>query len=212
VAYSTRAATITANAGTGTGYSQVGAGISGGIVAYRGGVAFTPQLGDTIGIVEAKGADGARVTNASGLRVDPWGHAVVSTLTPFASNDVELDPKGLPLNVTLKSTMQRAVPTAGAVVPMKFDTEAAGRAALLRARLSNGAPPPFGAQLFDGDGNNVGTIGQDGRAIVTGLMGDVGDLKVSWASEQSGTCTIHYALPAQGKRQPAPTFVDTECK
>ncbi len=214
VAYSSPVANVTANAGTGTGYSQAGLGISGGIVAYRGGVAFAPQLGDTIGIIEAKGADGARVTNASGLRVDPWGHAVVPSLTPFASNDVELDPKGLPMNVTLKSTVQRAVPTAGAVVPLKFDTEAAGRAAVLHAKQADGTPLPFGAQVFDSSGNAVGTVGQAGTIVATNLTADSGQLSVKLSSAGTAYCKVDYSMPVAGKGGKKPFFVSdtvSEC-
>ncbi|MFC0398163.1 fimbria/pilus outer membrane usher protein [Paraburkholderia rhizosphaerae] len=211
VSYTTRFATLTANAGAGTGYTQAGAGIAGGIVAYGGGIAFAPQLGDTFGIVEAKGADGARVASASGVRVDPWGHAVVSSLTPYASNDVELDPKGLPVNVTLKSTVQHAVPTLGAVVPLKFETEAAGRALLLRVRLGDGTPPPFGAPVFDADGANVGTVSQDGLAVVTGLTRNEGDLSIRWDAPASKACTIHYTLPQQRTRDVLPALVEVPC-
>ncbi|KDR29053.1 MULTISPECIES: fimbria/pilus outer membrane usher protein [Caballeronia] len=75
--YSSPFALLTANASTGRHYNQVGAGISGGIVAWRGGVAFTPNMSDTVAVVEAKDAAGARVANAAGLRIDPWGHAIV---------------------------------------------------------------------------------------------------------------------------------------
>jgi outer membrane usher protein len=182
------------------------------MVAYRGGVAFAPQLGDTIGVVEANGADGARVTSVGGLRVDPWGHAVVPSLTPFASNDVELDPQGLPMNVTLKSTVQRAVPTAGAVVPLRFDTEAAGRAALLRMRLKSGEAPPFGAQVLDAGGNSVGTLGQDGRAVITGLMQAAGELTVKWDETAHGSCAVRYALPEQRKRDTTLPVLDVPCE
>ncbi|MGN4202568.1 fimbria/pilus outer membrane usher protein, partial [Burkholderia gladioli] len=62
VSYMSPYATVTGNASKGTGFTQYGAGISGGVVAYSGGVAFTPTMGETVAIVEAKDAAGARVT------------------------------------------------------------------------------------------------------------------------------------------------------
>ncbi|MXN87558.1 fimbria/pilus outer membrane usher protein, partial [Burkholderia sp. 4812] len=106
VSYMSPYATVTGNASTGTGFTQYGAGISGGMVAYGGGVAFTPTMGETVAIVEAKDAHGARVTAASGLRIDPFGHALVSNLMPFSTNEVEIDPKGVPMSVELKSSAQ----------------------------------------------------------------------------------------------------------
>nr|WP_254226595.1 fimbria/pilus outer membrane usher protein [Burkholderia glumae] len=92
--YLSRYATVTVNASKGTGFTQYGGGLSGGMVAYAGGVAFTPSMSETVAVIEAKGASGARVMSGSGLRIDPFGHAIVSSLMPFQTNEVEIDPKG----------------------------------------------------------------------------------------------------------------------
>jgi outer membrane usher protein len=205
-------ATLTGNASTGTGYRQIGAGMSGGVVAYGGGVAFTPSLGDTIGIVEAKDADGARVTNSSGLRIDPWGHAIVSNLMPFSTNEVEIDPKGLPLSVELKSTSQRIAPTAGAVVRLKFDTEGGGRAVLVRAKTADGQPLPFGAEVTDAAGQDVGTVAQAGRIVIRGVKGDSGEFSVKWGDNRGQQCRLTYVLPKEtGRKRNAWTSVDAVC-
>ncbi|WP_084455120.1 fimbria/pilus outer membrane usher protein [Comamonas composti] len=193
-------ATLTANASKGTDYTQYGAGLAGGVVAYGGGVVLTPLMGETIGIVEAEGASGARVTAGSGLRVDRFGHALVSGLTPFSSNEVELDPKGLPMSVELKSTTQRVAPTAGAVVKLKFETEGGGRAVLLRASLSDGKPVPFGAQVLDADAQNVGTVAQAGRIVLRGVRSDTATLQVKWGEAAAENCSLSYALPEESKQ------------
>ncbi|WP_200811060.1 fimbria/pilus outer membrane usher protein [Pseudogulbenkiania subflava] len=193
--YASPAATFTANASRSSVYRQVGGGISGGIVAYSGGVVLTPNMGDTLAIVEAKDAVGARVANASGLRIDPWGHAVVPSLTPFASNAIEIDPKGLPMNVELKSTEQHVAPTAGAVVKMRFETENTGRTAILQARTADGKPLPFGAEVFDVQGQSIGTVAQASRIIARRLHANAGDLIVKWGSATSEQCRAAYSLP-----------------
>lgn len=182
-------------------YSQASAGMSGGIVAYSGGVAFTPIIGETMAIVEADGASGAQVVNGSGLRVDPWGHAVVSSLSPFARNQVEVDPKGLPMNVELKSTTQQTAPTAGAVVRMKFETDHAGRAAVLRVKTIDGEPLPFGSEVLDASGDSVGTVAQGGRIIVRRLKSDSGVLSVVLDAAKGQACKVSYALPKEERRK-----------
>ncbi len=57
--YISPVATFTANASKSNNYSQLGAGISGGVVAYPGGVTLMPSMGDTVAIVEASDAAGA---------------------------------------------------------------------------------------------------------------------------------------------------------
>ncbi|BDB23160.1 fimbrial biogenesis outer membrane usher protein [Cupriavidus sp. P-10] len=197
-------ATMTASASRSTAYAQAGAGISGGIVAYADGVAFSPTLGDTVAVVEAKDAAGARLANGAGLRVDPWGHAVVSNLVPFARNEIEIDPQGLPLEVELKSTLQRVAPTAGAVVRVRFKTENPGRAAILRTRLPDDAPLPFGAEVFNGDGRPVGTVAQAGRVLVRGLT-------ARWGQAGGDACTLHYDLGKPGNGTAAMVVRDALC-
>jgi outer membrane usher protein len=193
-AYASPVATVSASASRSGEYRQASAGISGGMVAYRHGLVFSPSLGDTTAIVEAPGARGARVVTGTGVRVDRWGHAVASSLQPFANNPIEIDPKGLPLNVEMKSTLQQATPTAGAISLVKFETASAGRAAILRARRENGAPVPFGAEVFDGAGQSIGTVAQAGRIIARRLSSDTGELTVRWGDDSMAACTLSYHL------------------
>lgn len=212
VSYLSPVATVTGNVSKSTGYTQYGAGLAGGMVAYGGGVAFSPSMGDTIAIVEAKDANGARVTNSSGLRVDPWGHAVVSNLTPFSTNEVEIDPKGLPLSVELKSTSQHVAPTAGAVVRLKFDTGGGGRAVIVRAVTPDGHPVPFGAEVSDAAGNDVGTVAQAGRIVIRGLKGDAGAFNVKWSDGTDEQCRLSFAVPrASDGKATAWTTVNATC-
>ncbi|MGH8779748.1 fimbria/pilus outer membrane usher protein [Paraburkholderia sp.] len=211
VSYLSPVATVTGNVSKSTGYTQYGAGLAGGIVAYGGGVAFSPAMGETIAIIEAKDANGARVTNGSGLRVDHWGHAIVSSLTPFSTNEIEIDPKGLPISVELKSTSQRVAPTAGAVVRLKFDTEGGGRAVIVRASTADGKPLPFGADVTDAAGNNVGTVAQAGRIVVRGLKSSNSAFNVKWGDAVDRQCKLSFDLPASDSRTGAWTTVDAMC-
>ena len=205
-------ARFTGTASRGQGYTQTGAGISGGFVVYSGGVAFTPNMGDTSVIVEAKDAVGARVANDIGLKVDRWGHALLANVVPFSRNSVEIDPKGLPLNVALKSTQLQTAPTAGAVVRLKFETENLGRSAVLRLGTPDGKLPPFGAEVFDADGASIGTVAQTGRVIVRGLRSDHGEILVKWGGSLAQSCHARYTLPQGAKGDPnAIAIVSTTC-
>ncbi|WP_454757023.1 fimbria/pilus outer membrane usher protein [Cupriavidus campinensis] len=211
--YQSTLAAFTGGASKSNTYTQASAGISGGVVAYSGGVVLTPSLGDTLAIVEAKGASGARVGGGNGLRVDPWGRAVVSSLMPFARNEVEIDPKGLPLDVELKSTLQQLAPTAGAIVKVLFETANPGRAAIVRVRTADGKPVPFGGEVLDAAGESVGMVGQGGRIIVRGLQSDSGELTVASADGAGQACQFSYRLPALSDARNAIGIatVDAQC-
>ncbi|MFJ4292400.1 fimbria/pilus outer membrane usher protein [Cupriavidus sp. NPDC089707] len=191
-------ASLSGSATRGNNFSQLSAGISGGIVAYPGGVVLGPNVNDTIAVVEAKDAAGARIMNAAGLRVDPLGRAVVPNLIPFSRNRIEVDPTGLPLNVELKSTMQQTAPTAGAVVRMKFETDNPGQVGVIQAKLPNGKPVPFAAEAFDESGAPVGVVAQAGRIFARGLKARSGALTVKWGDKPSEMCKATYQFPAEG--------------
>jgi outer membrane usher protein len=211
VAYAAPMATVGASASKSSRYLQTAAGISGGLVVYSGGVVFSPNLGETVAVVEAKNAAGARVTNASGLRVDPWGRAVVSNLTPFARNAVELDPRGLPMNVELMSSLQHVTPTAGAVVKLQFNAAKTGRTALIDTRHLQGAILPFGADVLDAGGQVVGTVAQGGRIFARGLKESDGQLTVVL---DNGTRQCHYQFPierASATANATPAHIHATC-
>lgn len=214
VSYRSPMSTLAVNASTASGYSQYGAGASGTVVAYGGGVVLSPTTGDTMAIVEAKDAGGAQVASQTGLRVDHWGHALVPGLTPFQRNEIGIDPKGLPVSVELKSTSQHVAPTAGAIVRATFETDNPGASAIIRTTRSDGQPMPFGADVLNSAGQVVGTVAQGGRIIVRGLKGLQGELGVRWAdgTTQQG-CSLSYSLPATvSKTSTNWTTVDSVCR
>lgn len=190
-------ATLGGSYSTDRGYRQYGANLSGGVVAYGGGVVLSPSLGDTIGVVEAEHAGGARVTNYSGVCVDGNGHAVVPYLSPYRQNSVEIDPKGISTDVELKSTSQDVAPTAGAVSLLRFVTER-GYSVLVSGYRVNGEPLPFAAGIFDEQGGNVGYVAQGSQSIVR-VARNEGSLVVKWGEQPGQRCTLDYAVDANPK-------------
>ncbi|MDQ7978533.1 fimbria/pilus outer membrane usher protein [Paraburkholderia sp. SARCC-3016] len=203
-------AQVTASASAGAHSAQVSAGVSGSIVAHPGGVTFSQTVGDTFGIVEAKGAEGARVTSAQGVKVNRSGYAVVPYLTPYGMNTVDIDTKGTSTDVEFESTSEHAVPRAGSVVMLKYKTMT-GRAALIQAPRLGGEALPFGAEVVDQNGRNVGVVAQDSRIFARGLE-DHGALVVKWGDEAGQQCRVNYALPKQsGKAPDAYLSVQAHC-
>jgi len=138
-------ARVSANASASRGGNrQYGVTVSGGVVAFGHGMVFTPQLGDTIAIVEAKDAHGARLGHAIGARINRRGHGVVPWIQPYRQNTVNLDPKGLSTDVSLKATSRQIAPTAGAIALIQFETERAW-SLLLSGRRNDGSYLPFAA-------------------------------------------------------------------
>lgn len=186
-----------ASYGEGEGYSQASLGLSGTVVAHPRGVTFGQPAGDTVAIVSAPHARGARVVNAPGVHINGAGFALVPYLTPYNRNTIELDPKGLSLDVQLTATSAHVAPHAGSVALVTFDTTH-GRSLLARVRLADGQPLPFGAQVTDVQGRGLGVVGQGGRILLRGI-GDAGALQAGWHDAATGAalhCSFDYQAPA----------------
>jgi len=192
--YRGSAGVLSGSYGEGDGYSQTSVGVMGTLVAHPRGVIAGQPIGDTIAIISAPNAKGARVVNAPGVRINRFGQALVPYLTPYQYNSVELDPKGLSLDVQLQSTSARVAPRAGGVSLLTFETQY-GRALLLRVRMADGRPVPFGAEVTDIQGQALGTVGQGGRLLLRGAMKE-GTVSLSWQEEDKPMqCTFTYQTP-----------------
>lgn len=169
--------------------SQVFVNGSGGLVAHRGGVTLGQTLSDSVGLIDARDAGGAAIANTRNATVDARGYGLVG-LSPYSLNEVQLSPENLPLDVELQSTVEEAVPRAGAVVPLVFKTRRERSALLL---VDSGARErlPFGSPITDSKGNTLGTSGQGGRALLRGLP-DQGEVHVRL--RDGSVCITPYRL------------------
>ncbi len=210
VLYRAPVAEFMGSAGAGTGYSQSSVGMRGAVVVHPGGVTLSQPLSETFGIVEASDAEGARLLNASGVRVDGRGYAVVPHLTPYRMNTVEIDPKGLSTDVELQVTSQQVAPRAGAVAMLRYAT-VSGRSAMLEVQRPDGKPLPFGASVLDEHGVEVGLVGQASRVLARGLQ-ESGQLTVKWGEQSGDSCRMDYELPAREKGVRSDTYQQVEIR
>ncbi|WP_181393003.1 fimbria/pilus outer membrane usher protein [Stenotrophomonas sp. HMWF023] len=161
-------------------------GMSGGLVVHRGGVTLAPSLSETIAIVEAQGAEGARVGTFG--KVDSRGYAVVNSLRPYRKNTVTLDPTTATELIELETNRLDAVPRAGAVAWLKFEG-GQNRMELISVRDEAGAKLPFGAEVFDESGALVGQVAQGSLIYVqTSAPGSM--LTVRWGDAKMNSCVL----------------------
>ncbi|WP_337264094.1 MULTISPECIES: fimbria/pilus outer membrane usher protein [unclassified Serratia (in: enterobacteria)] len=196
--YRTPATALSGTYSTGKGYQSASAGVNGTVVAHAGGVTFTPYTSDTFALVEAAGAAGASVSSYPGVKVDSRGYALVPYLDPYQMNDISIDPKGTAANVELDNTSQKVAPYSGAVVKVKYNTKQ-GTPILVNATYQ-GNPLPFGADVFDGKDNNVGSVGQGGQ-LYARVAQDKGQLRVKWGEASEMQCRVNYILMPVKKEQ-----------
>ena len=180
-------------------YRQVSLGMTGGVVLHEGGVTFAPQISDTMAIVHAPGAEGARINGDMGAVIDRRGYAIVPSLQPYRVNEIYLDPRGISEDVELTATSQQAVVRSGAVTRLTYTT-VTGRGLVLTLERAAGAVP-FGASVSNESGQDLGAVGQGSRVFLRGVP-ESGRLIVSWGAEANESCVANYTMPPVDKRQP----------
>lgn len=184
---------VMANYSHGPSYSQTGAGLSGSLLLHAGGFTFSPPTGDTIGLIHAPGAKGARVQPGQGSVVDGNGYAVVPYLMPYQRNAITLDPKNASNSVDIASTEERVAPRAGSVVLVDFKTST-GRALLIDTRTPDGRPIPFGADVLDHEGNSIGVAGQASQLYIRNMQTS-GVITVKWGDGEADECQVNVQIP-----------------
>ncbi|WP_235979007.1 fimbria/pilus outer membrane usher protein [Zestomonas carbonaria] len=172
----------------GQGYRSQSLNLSGSAVVHPGGVTLTPYRGDTLAVLGAEGAAGARVVGYPGLALDGRGYAVLPYLRPYELNEVAIDPNGTPLDLELQETSQQVAPRAGAVVLLRY-AALDGQALLLRATQEDGRPLPFGASVTDPSGATVGMMGQ-GSQLYARVKADTRRLEIAWGERPDQRCSL----------------------
>jgi len=171
---------------------QVNYGVAGGVIAHRHGVTFSQPLGETNVLVEAPGANRVKVENATGIKTDWRGYAVVPFATTYRKNRIALDTTSLGDKVELDDAVVDVVPTKGALVRASFVTHVGNRALL--TLMHNNEPVPFGASVIIGDSSEGSIVADGGQVYLSGLPPE-GTLKVLWGDEPDQKCAVEYDLP-----------------
>lgn len=208
--YNSPYAIYNANASGGDGYKQAGVGARGSIVVHPGGINFSQNQGETLAVLEAKGAEGAAVNANVGAKVASNGYAVVGGLTPYRQNDIEIDPKGTSRDVELQVTSQSVAPRFGSIVMLKYPT-VSGAPVLMTVKRDDGEVIPLGAEVLDAKGNSLSMVGQGGRIFLRGLE-PKGELLVKWGEGSGQRCQISYQLPASASKNAPFLKTDETCR
>ena len=194
VQYNSPYAVMNAGASSGSGNRQLNLGLSGSVVAHPGGVNLTQYQGETMAVLQAKGAEGAAINSNVGAAIQWNGYGVVSGLMPYRQNEVSLDPKGTSQSVEILGSSQQVAPSYGAITLLKYETET-GTPVMLQATRTDGKPIPVGAEVLDDKKQYLTMVGQGGLVFIRGLSPE-GRLLVQWGPESDQRCTLQYRLPA----------------
>ncbi|MEQ4625808.1 fimbrial biogenesis usher protein [Providencia manganoxydans] len=179
-------------------WQQVNYGMSGGIILHENGLTLSQPLSDTNILVKAEGANGVSVENATGVKTDWRGYAVVPYATAYRNNRVALNMNTLGSDSEVEEAVSTVVPTHGALVRAEFNTHIGARA-MLTLKQANGKPVPFGSMVNDKESSYSGIVGDDGKVFMSGLA-PTGQLKIVWGSRPDQQCLSTYQLSGKSDK------------
>lgn len=192
-----------------SGLNQLSLGASGAVLAHGGGLSLAPSVGDTFAIVHIEGAEGVRVAGTSSTPVDSRGYAVVPNLSAYAENTLELDTSDAAPGLEFEQDSFTVVPRAGTGVMVRF-VPRPGWPALIRAKLDNGRPLPFAAELRDEKDQLIGYVGQGGQ-VQAHLTATSGLLYASWGDGAESNCALPYRISEAANRARGTMRFDAVC-
>lgn len=196
--YRTNFTTLGGSYGTSYQYNQFSLTARGNIVAHSDGVLFGPDQGQTMVLVYAPDATGAKVNNTSGLTINHSGYAVIPYVTPYRLNEIVLNPEGMSLDVELDATSQRITPYAGSISKIDFTTKS-GKALYIRSLKEGGDTLPFAAEVFDSKGEYAGMVAQ-GSLVYLRTNTLVDTVTVKWGEAENEQCKIQYDVTTQSRQ------------
>lgn len=173
---------------------QLSSHAQGALAIHQGGVTFGPYLSETFALIEAKGAEGAKVFNGQGTSINKSGYALLPSLTAYRYNSIALDPQGIPEHIEIESGEQQVVPLAGAAIKVKFNTRM-GYPLLLQVRMNNPQKEyvPLGAEVLDDHHNSIGMVGQAGQVYLRTEQRQ-GRLQLRWGDADQQHCQVQYVV------------------
>lgn len=150
-------------------YQQRAVDIDGGLIIYRHGMTLTQTLGETNALIEAPGASGVKVMGSPGIATDYRGYTALPYLNPYHENTLSVDPTTLPSDAEIKITDSKVVPSSGALIPVKFETNI-GAKAIITIILPDGMKAPFGSVAHvNSTAKNEGIVDSAGKVYLSGL-------------------------------------------
>lgn len=179
-------------------------GVSGGLLLHRTGITPTKPIYDSAVLVEVPGVSGVKITESMSSTTDYFGHGVLSYLSNYTRNEINIDPSSLPEGAMLLDSASRTVvPTEGSVIRLTYPVRI-GQQCVFRLLDTEGSPLPFGTVIrLVGSDNKVdpfvsGMVGADGRLYLTGLPKN-GVLQADVANK--GTAHYQYELPTVSNKK-----------
>lgn len=150
-------------------YSSMGLSASGGATLTAKGAALHAggMNGGTRMLVSTDGIGGVPVDGGR-VFTNLWGTGVVTDVSSYYRNRVSVDINKLPEDMEARQSVVESALTEGAIGYRKFEVLKGARLFAV-LRLTDHSHPPFGAAVLNAKGRELGMVGDDGLAWLSGV-------------------------------------------
>ncbi|MTH47113.1 fimbria/pilus outer membrane usher protein [Intestinirhabdus alba] len=140
-------------------------GLEGAAIMHHHGITFGQPLGNSAALIHTDKVPGLKLENHQNIQTDAAGNAIAPNLVPYHYNEGSLYSDHSDQNLDVSSDIVLAAPRKGAIVEMSFAARYQQRQ-FIRVIDANRQPLAFGTVLYDAQNRNVGTVSQNGIALI----------------------------------------------
>ncbi|EMB4324213.1 fimbria/pilus outer membrane usher protein [Pluralibacter gergoviae] len=180
-------------------YVSVGGTVRGGFTATRHGAALHNSqasmntarvMVDTDGVADVP-------LNGQLAHSNRFGIAVVPDIVSYHSFDTRIDVDAMDEDIAATKAIATSTLTEGAIGYQHFAVARGGKMMVL-LRMDNGSVPPFGSEVLNSSGVNVGMVMDDGEAWLEGVKPEE-MLSLSWNGSRQCQVRTPKTVNTQGK-------------
>ena len=190
ITWNTSVATLNGSYSQSSNYTQSSGSVSGGVVAWSGGVNLASRLSETFSILQAPGLEGAYVNGQKYRRTNAKGQVIYDTLTPYRENYLTLDISQSQSETELQGNRKTVAPYRGAVILVPFETDQR-KPWFIKALRPDSSPLTFGYEVEDSSGQNIGIVGQGSQVFIRSNELPAA-VNIAIDKKQGRYCTIHF--------------------
>lgn len=168
-------------------------GLSGSIIATQYGVLISQPVYGTNALVVIDKAKDVSIINSTASVTNSSGLTLVTGLQPYTENTISIDPKSIPEDVELESTiLNHITPTQGALILANFKAQK-GYKLLLTLTDSQGYNIPFGAQAAIDNGGTA-LVSNFGQLFILSHKPS-GNINIHWTKNRiKQTCNVEFDI------------------
>lgn len=169
---------------------QMTYGVSGGVILHKNGVTLSQYMENSSALVSVKGVKDISIDNATGIKTDNKGYAVVPDIMPYRENDIRIKlPKNEDNSINIDNFVNTITPTKDAIILSEFKAQV-GRKVVVTL-LNGPAPLPFGTRVILNGNEEEYYVADHGIVYITG-MPEKGVLTANL--HQGATCKANFSL------------------